>query len=141
MVHQHTWFFVVFTTVPIMFSSINENVHLSRIRLHQQCKIANLEVRRITHLRMFMFKRRNNEKIVDSRNLNSRAQDALQFKIQRPCNENYNRNIYYNGAIQWNELTTDIRKTEKYDTFKSIPKKWSLVQIISNACTSSSYCC
>ena len=35
---------------------INRNVHISRIRLHQECNIANMKVRRIVHLRMFMFK-------------------------------------------------------------------------------------
>ena len=42
----------------------------------KNCKIAKLEVRRIAHLSMFMFKQKDNELIVNRRNINTRAHDA-----------------------------------------------------------------
>ena len=103
---------------------INRNVHISRIELHQQCKISKLEVRRIAHLRMFMFKQCENELILNIREIHTRAHDAPLFKTDRPNNETYKRNIYYNGALRWNELTVDTRNIEDYSTFKNNQKEW-----------------
>ena len=77
---------------------INRQEHVPTVLLHQECKIAKLEVRRIAHLRMFMFKQKNNVMIVNRREVNTRAHDALLFTLFRPNNEKYKRNIYYNGA-------------------------------------------
>ena len=105
---------------------VNRNVHVPTIRLHQLCKIAKLEVRRIAHLRMFMFNQRENELIVNRRNVFTRAHDAPLFITYKPNNEKYKRNIFYNGAIHWNELSVKSRNTQKYDNFKETQKKWML---------------
>ena len=64
--------------------NINRNVHISRIRMHQECNIAILKVRRIVHLRMFIFKQCENETILNLRPVNSRAHDAALFNTERP---------------------------------------------------------
>ena len=94
--------------------------------LHRECKVAKLHVRRIVHLRMFMFKQKENEQIVNRRNINTRAHDAVLFNTERPQNEKYKRNIYYNGALRWNELIVEDRNIVMYKSFKEKQKKWML---------------
>ena len=60
---------------------INNNEHIPWIKLHQGCKIVKLEAKRIVHLCMFMHKQCNKELIVDRRNINTRAQDALFMQL------------------------------------------------------------
>ena len=103
---------------------INRNVHISRIRLHQECNIAKLRVRRIVHLRMFMFKQCENELLINIRPVNTIAHDAPLFHTERPSNEAYKRNIYYNGALRWNELAVDLRNIKEYDILKKKQKEW-----------------
>ena len=75
---------------------------------------------------MFLFKQKHNEMIVNSRNVRTRAHDALLFTVKRPNNEIYKRNIYYSGAHKLNVLPVVTRKIEKYDVFKTNQKKWLL---------------
>ena len=63
-----------------------------------------------------MFKQRNNEMIVNIREVFTRVHDALLFTSIRPNNEKYKRNIYYKGAV-------------KYENFKLNQKKWLLSTI------------
>ena len=62
-----------------------------------------------------MHKQCNNELIVNRRNINTRAHDVLFMQLQRPLNEKYKRNIYYNGTIKWNELPVNNRNIEGYN--------------------------
>ena len=48
---------------------VNRQGHVPVIILHRECKLAKLEARRIAHLRMFMFKQKNNEMIVNRRDV------------------------------------------------------------------------
>ena len=105
---------------------LNRQVHIPVILLHQECKIAKLKARRIAHLRMFMFKQKHNEMIVNRREVFTRAHDALLFTVIRPNNEKYKRNVYYKGALKWNELSVENRNIDKYENFKSSQKKWLL---------------
>ena len=101
-------------------------MHVPRVIPHRECKIAKLKVRRIAHLRMFMFKQKNNEQIVNRREINTRAHDAILFDTERPMNVRSKRNIYYNGALRWNELTVEVRNTVKYYSFKEKQNSWML---------------
>ena len=103
---------------------LNRNEDVPVILLHRNCNIAKLAVRRIAHLRMFMFKQKHNEMIVNRRDVYTRAHDALLFTTKRPDNEKYKRNIYYKGAVRWNELSVKTRNINKYEIFKSNQKKW-----------------
>ena len=99
---------------------LNRQEHIPTVILHRECKIAKLESRRIAHLRMFMFKQLNNELIVNRRNVFTRAHDAPLFitSTVRPNNEKYKRNIYYKGALKWNELSVTNRKIDRNRTHK-----------------------
>ena len=103
---------------------LNRQEHIPTIVMDRECKIAKLEVRRIAHLRMFMLKQKQNEQIVNRRNVYTRAHDATLFVIIRPNNETFKRNIYYNGALKWNELSVS-----NYESFKLSKKKWLLSTI------------
>ena len=50
--------------------------------------------------------------------IRTRAHDAPLFNTDRPNNEAYKRNIYYNGAIPWNELPVDIRNNNDYNVLE-----------------------
>ena len=76
-----------------------------------------------------MFKQKQNDLIVNMRNVYTRAHDAILFITIRPNNEKFKRNIYYNGALKWNELSVANRNTEKYESFKLSEKKWLLNSI------------
>ena len=105
---------------------LNRQGHIPVILLHRECKLAKLEARRIAHVRMFMYKQKGNEMIVNNMEIHTRAHDALLFTTILPRNEKYKRNIYYNGALKWNELSVQIRQCDTYETFKSKQKEWSL---------------
>ena len=63
---------------------LNRQEHVPVVRMHQDCKIAKFKARRITHLRMFMYKQKYNELIVNYRDVRTRAHDALLFNTVRP---------------------------------------------------------
>ena len=69
--------------------------------------------------------------IVNRREVYTRAHDACLFTTIRPANEKYKRNIYYKGAIIWNELPVDTRNINKCENFKLKQKKW-LLQTVMN---------
>ena len=55
------------------------NARTPVILVHQIAKISNLSVRRIAHLRNFMYKQQNNKDIINVRNVHTRAHDAVVF--------------------------------------------------------------
>ena len=61
--------------------------------------------------------------IVNRKEVSTRAHDALLFTVLHPNSEKYKRNIYYKGALKWNELSVQNRNIEKYENFKEIKKK------------------
>ena len=70
------------------------------------------------HLRLFMFKPRNNMNFVNNRKVNTRAHDATLFVTKRPNSEKYKLNVYYKGALLWNEMTVPERSIETYEELK-----------------------
>ena len=52
--------------------------------------------------------------------------DPVAANTEQPDNERYKRNIYYKGALHWNELPVKDRNIETYVTFKESQKKWML---------------
>ena len=55
---------------------------------------------------------RHNELIVNRRNIQTRANDALLFITIRPNNKKHKWNIYYKGAQTWNGLSVKSRQIE-----------------------------
>ena len=91
--------------------------------LHQHCNIARLQERRLLHLNLFMYKQQHNVEIVNNRNVRTRAHDALVFKTVKPNNEKFKRNIYYKGALSWNNLPVHERNVDTFEKFKLMQKK------------------
>ena len=72
------------------------------------------------HLNLFMYKQKDNVHIVNRRNINTRAHDALLFITQKPNNEKYKQNVFYRGALSWNDSPVAERNILKFDKFKSV---------------------
>ena len=69
------------------------------------------------HLTLFMYKQRKNVKIVNKRDVRTRAHDAILFTTVKPNNEKYKRNVFYKGALLWNTLPVDERNLQTYNKF------------------------
>ena len=74
------------------------------------------------HLKLFMFKQKFNVEIVNNRQVNTRAHDALLFVTNRPKSEKYKVNVYYKGALLWNEMSLLERSIDSYDDLKTYLK-------------------
>ena len=96
------------------------------IELFKKGKISNLENRRKVHLRNFMFK--NKQKCIDtSKNvIVTRENSGPKFKVLKPNCEAFKRNVYYAGAVDWNNLIAEKRNIEHYHVFKKVQKSWLL---------------
>ena len=59
-----------------------------------------LEVRRTAHVNNFMYNRLKRTKLLDERDIRTRAHDAPLFKVAVPKLEAYKRSLQYAGAVQ-----------------------------------------
>ena len=84
------------------------------------CGIGNLEMRRKMHLQLYMFKQKHNVEIVNTRNVYTRAHDAVLYVTHKPNSEKYKKNVFYKGPIAWNSLSVQIRKTQTYTSLKDV---------------------
>ena len=91
--------------------------------LHRITKCPMLRSRRSAHANNFMFGRRNRQDLIDSRNINTRAHDALLFRVKIPKNEAYKRSVEYAGAVRWNALPVSTRQINNYCEFKRLQKR------------------
>ena len=92
--------------------------HIPTIRMQDVCKIANLKARRKMHLQLYMFKQKNNPEIVNTRNTCTRLHDAVVFTTLKPNSKKYKINVFYKGAIAWNELSVVVRNSQTYIILK-----------------------
>ena len=104
-----------------------KNYHIPVKDLHEICTVSTLNMRRIMHLKLFMFKQRENMNFVNNRKVNTRAHDAILFVTKRPNSEKYKLNVYYKGALLWNEMTVPERSIETYDELKVYLKNQALL--------------
>ena len=119
-----TWYMEVdWTHLQFACICVQRNRYTSTLLLHQLCNINKLNDRRNMHLNLFMFKQKSNLNIVNTRKVYTRAHDVILFKTIKPNNEKYKRNVYYNGAILWNNLPVGERNVEVYDKFKTVQKQ------------------
>ena len=84
--------------------------HLTVEEMHIEANLRMLQNRRIQHVLTFMFKQQNNARIVDIRNIRTRAHDAVLFNTRFPTCEKYKHNIFFYGAHIWNQLPAKERK-------------------------------
>ena len=102
---------------------LNNQIYVSRIQLHQSCKVSPLKLRRICNLRKYMFRQKKNQEIVIQREIRTRRHDAVIFETNRPNIELFKKSTIYRGIIDWNNLPVYIRNIETYDEFKNVQKQ------------------
>ena len=95
-----------------------KNYHISVNNLHLLCNVKKLDVRREMHLKLFMFKHKLNLEIVNTRPVNTRAHGATLFVTIRPNSEKYKMNIFYKGALLWNNMNVMERNIATYGELK-----------------------
>ena len=110
----------------ILRTCVHRNRYTPIILLHQLCNLNKLKDRRKMHLDLYMFKQKGNVKIVNSRKVRTRAHDAILYTTIKPNNEKYKRNIFYKGALSWNNLPVVERNMENYISFKHTQKQKTL---------------
>ena len=97
---------------------VYKNYHISVNNLHDLCSIMKLDKRRTVHLKLYMFKQKENVEFVNTRQICTRAHDATLFRTNRPNSEKYKINVFYKGAIIWNSMTVNDRSIDSYDQLK-----------------------
>ena len=70
----------------------------------------------------FMYLRKSNVRLLNNREIRTRAHDAPLFDISVPRCEAYKRSVGYYGAAAWNEISPVIRNTDTYLKFKYLQK-------------------
>ena len=88
--------------------------------------ISNLNNRRKVHIRNYMY--RNKYKCVTKEDdvIVTRGNAGPTFNVIKPNCETYKRNVYYSGAIEWNNLDADVRNLPDIQKFKRLQKSWLL---------------
>ena len=69
-----------------------------------------------------MYKQKRNYAIINTREVFTRAHDAILYVFDRPNSEKYKNNVLYKGAIEWNSLTVEERQIQTYEIMKSYLK-------------------
>ena len=97
----------------VIYDCANQTLLTDLQTSHEVCNINELKERRTMHLTLYMFKQKGNVDIVNTRNVRTRAHDAISFTKNKPNNEKYKRNVLYKGALAWNALPVIERNIEK----------------------------
>ena len=92
--------------------------------IHPHTKSSKLEKRRKVHLKNFMFQKKLDRTLFDVANAHTRARDAPLFKVKIPKIEAYKRSTLYNGAIEWNSLSVDVRNVDLLLPLKFLQRRW-----------------
>ena len=100
------------------------NVRTDTDHIHTYTKVAKLSNRRKAHLRNFMFLRKKAPYLLKPGDAATRARDAPLFRTMIPKCEAYKRSVLYNGAIEWNGLSVDLRNVDLLLPFKFHRKSW-----------------
>ena len=92
-------------------------------RAHKLTNTPFLRDRRRAHIRNFMYIRKSRRDLLNMREIRTRAHDAPLFDIKVPRCEAFKRSVGYAGALEWNNLTPDMRNIDSYLAFKYAQKK------------------
>ena len=109
--------------------SVNGGYQLEEDELYIKCKLSKLEIRRKVHLRNFMFKmKKKNCNLVDNTGMpvHTRLHDGPVFKVTHPNSDLIKRSVMYSGALEWNNLDSEIRNIDDIVLFKRKQKFWML---------------
>ena len=92
-------------------------------RAHKLANTPFLKDRREAHVCNFMFKRKNNTKLLNRREIRTRTHDAPLFTIHVPRCEAFKRSVGFHGSSTWNNLKVDTRNIIDYNLFKCKQKQ------------------
>ena len=92
--------------------------------VHERTKVPKLENRRKVHLRNYMFQMKTHVDLLCSSDIGTRSRDAPLFTTKIPKCEAYKRSVLYNGAVEWNSLSVELRNMDLLLPFKFHQKRW-----------------
>ena len=102
------------------------NPLISINELHVSNKLPYLVGRRQAHMLHFMYKRAQQPKFIDNRNLLTRAHDKKLLVVYQPKTEKVKSCLAYKGSIAWNMLDINIESSATSNNFKFKTKKLAL---------------
>ena len=109
----------------------NESQNYTTDQLHQHCMVPSLSTRVLYNLRKYMYKHKNNIKLVVQREIRTRRYDAVIYETCRPNLEKYKKKgAIYRGVLEWNNMDINIRNIETFCEFKTAQKQWMLDSIL-----------
>ena len=101
--------------------------HIPAPILHISAYVELLHKRRPCQVYSFMYKQQINVNMLDLRKIYTHRRDTVLVKTHHPKCDKYNTNIFYSGAIVWNNLPVDIGNINAYVKFKTLQKKQMLL--------------
>ena len=87
-------------------------------RVHVQSNVPYLNDRRKAHVCNFMYGRKGNKALLNTREIRTRAHDAPVFDVPIPRCEAFKRSVCYQGSSEWNNLPTITRNIDTFIAFK-----------------------
>ena len=90
--------------------------------IHKLANVPFLKDRRAAHVLNFMYIRKGNVRLLNNREIRTRAHDAPLFEVSIPRCKSFKCSIGYFGAVSWNNLSPDVRNTPNYLAFKHVQK-------------------
>ena len=103
--------------------SLSNGNNLEEKDLFIACKLSNLDTRRHVHLRNYMFNNKS-KYIRGSHSINTRLFDGPVFDVPKPNNDIIKKSVIYSGALDWNNLESDLRNIKELFQFKRSQKAW-----------------
>ena len=97
--------------------------YISTDRAHKVTGSPFLEDRSNAHTLNFMFIRKRNTNLLNTREIRTRAHDAPLFNVLIPRCEAFKRSVGYFGSEMWNSLKPALRNLKEYLAFKQVQKK------------------
>ena len=64
-----------------------------------------------------MFKNKRNNEYLNNRNVRTSLHDAAVLKTNKPILEKYKNNVFYCGAVKWNNLLINVGNIETFEKF------------------------
>ena len=108
---------------------LNGGYILNEDELYIKCNLSKLDVRRKVHLRNYMFKlKKFDNNLVNNVDVhvNTRLHDGPVLKVTHPNSEPIKRSVMYSGALEWNNLDSEVRNINDIVQFKRIQKSYML---------------
>ena len=97
---------------------LGHNRRFSTDQVHKQSDIPFLSDRRNAHTLNFMYLRKSNRALLNTREIRTRAHDAPLFMVTVPRCEAFKRSVAYFGPGKWNDLAPNVCNRDSYVSFK-----------------------